>query len=180
MSRIAAIFGRLLLAVIFIVSGVSKLADISGTEAAISSVGLPSGLAIPVGIFELTAGILLALGFMTQFVAILLFIFVGFTILFFHHEFTDPVQSTMALKNLAIMGGLLLAFAHSFMWWHYDSIRRERKAELAARDAERRAHDAEIRAARAEAAAEAVTADRETVVTEGVPEVHRRRRWFDW
>jgi putative oxidoreductase len=180
MSRIAAIFGRILLAVIFIASGIGKLADVAGTEAAITGVGLPAGFAIPVGVFELSAGVLLALGFMTQLVAILLFVFVGLTVLFFHHEFTDPVQSAMALKNLAIMGGLLLAFAHSFMWWHYDSIRRERKGEIAARDAEQRAHDAEIRAARAEAAAEAAATSHETVVTEPVPAARRRRRWLDW
>jgi putative oxidoreductase len=111
-------------------------------------------------------------------------VFTAATILFFHNRFTDPLQGVMALKNLAIMGGLLLAFAHSHMWAHYYSITRERKGELAARDAEKRARDAEIRAARAEGIVEGRDRDgTDTVITD--TNVHsgwetRRRRWFDW
>lgn len=199
MSKIAAIIGRILLALIFIVSGASKLMDVGATEAAIVGVGLPSGLAIPTGLFELLAGLCLAAGFMVRFVSILLAGFVALTVLFFHNQFGDPMQRIMALKNLALIGGLLLAFAHSQMWSHYYSITRVRRGEIATRDAESRLHDAELRAARAEARADALaqgtvaggtvatpvatTTTGRTVVTDvdgdGVPEV-RRRRFFDW
>jgi putative oxidoreductase len=185
MSKIVAIIGRLLLAIIFIVSGFGKLTDVPGTEQMITGAGLSGGLAVPVGLFEIVAGLCLAAGVMVRLVSIVLLLFVAATTLFFHYEFTDPVQGAMALKNLAIMGGLLLAFAHSQMWWHYYAITRERRGELAARKAEKRALDAEVRAARAEGLAEgrvavnpAAAAD---VDHDAVPEHrHRRRRWLDW
>lgn len=181
MSKVFAIAGRALLALIFIVSGIGKLTDLSATGQALASAGLSSSYAIPVGLFELIAGACLALGVMVRLVAILLAVFCALTILFFHHAFGDPVQAAMALKNIAIIGGLLLAFAHSQMWGHYYAIRSERRGEEAARDAERRLHEAELRAARAEAVAETAHAD--TVVTDvdhdRRPEV-RRRRWLDW
>lgn len=183
MSKIAAIIGRILLAVIFIISGANKLMDVPGTENAIQGVGLPAGLAIAVGLFELAAGLLLAAGFMVRLVSIVLFAFVAVTTLFFHNQFTDPVQGIMALKNLAIMGGLLLAFAHSQMWSHYYAIREARRDEVAAHDVEQRLHEAEVRAARAEAFAQAAQPPGAVALS---PEADRRlytsrrRRWFDW
>jgi len=196
MSTIAAIIGRILLAVLFVVSGIGKFMDVSSSEAAITGVGLPGGLAIPTGAFEVLAGLALGLGLATRLVSLLLFVFVGLATLFFHHQFTDPAQLSQALKNLAIMGGLLLTFAYSQMWWSWDSMRRERHNARAIRDvererdettldAERRIHEAELRAARAEGRAEAVQGtvaadtDRRLVDVDGdgVPEPRRRRWW---
>ncbi len=186
MSKVFAIVGRALIALIFIASGIGKLTDVAGTSQALASAGLSGSYAIPVGVFELVAGACLALGIMVRLVAILLAAFCALTILFFHHAFGDPIQAAMALKNIAIIGGLLLAFAHSQMWDHYYAIRSERRGEEAARDAERRLHEAELRAARAEALAEtthAETAHADPIVTDAGhdyrPEV-RRRRWLDW
>ena len=154
MNMIAAAIGRILLSLIFIVSGASKLFDPAATEAMIVSAGLPSGLAIPTGAFELIGGIAIALGFMTRLFSILLAGFCLVTALFFHREFTDPVQAAMALKNVAIAGGFLCLFAHSQMRWSYDSMRLTRKAEIAEREGVTKAHEAELRAAAAEARAE--------------------------
>jgi putative oxidoreductase len=93
----------------------------------------------------------------------MLAVFTAFATLFFHNQFTDPVQGAMAMKNLAIIGGLLLVIAHSQMWWSYDAIRRARRddrvatkathdSESRVRDAEARAHEAELRVARLEGA----------------------------
>ncbi|MCB2047562.1 MAG: DoxX family protein [Novosphingobium sp.] len=185
MSKIAAIIGRLLIAVIFIVSGLGKLTDPASTAQSLSSVGLSSALAIPTGIFELVAGLMLAAGFAVRLVSMALFVFVALATLFFHNHFTDPMQAAMAMKNLAIMGGLMLAFAHSQMWSHYYAMGRQRKVEIAAHDAEKRAHEAELRAARAEAAMEARDTARVPVDRDGDGyadgyAVTRRRRWFDW
>jgi putative oxidoreductase len=196
MSTIAAVIGRVLIALLFVVSGAGKLLNVAGTEAMITGVGLPAGLAIPTGILEILAGLALGLGLATRLVSLLLFVFIGFSILFFHNRFTDPMQLTQALKNLAIMGGMLLVFAHSQMWWSWDSMRRERRTAHALRDGERRVdettleaersvHAAELRAARAEARAEAVQGavpvDGRRVVADvdgdGVPEPRRRRWW---
>jgi putative oxidoreductase len=185
MSKIAAIIGRVLIAIIFIVSGIGKLADPTGTSQMLASAGLSPALAVPTGLFELVAGLLLAAGFAVRLVSIALFVFVALATLFFHNRFTDPLQAAMAMKNLAIMGGLMLAFAHSQMWSHYYGMTRQRRGEIAARAAEERAHEAELRAARAEAGMAAqpsagVAVDRDG---DGYADSHvapARRRWFDW
>lgn len=150
MSMIAVFIGRLFIAVIFVVSGINKLIHVSDTNAMIVAAGLPGGLAIPVGLFELIAGVCIALGIATRLWSVLLAAFVLLTTLFFHREFTDPMQAMAAMKNLAIAGGLLCLFGYDHTRWSYDALRARRRGELAAHDAERRATDAELRAARAE------------------------------
>lgn len=169
MSKIAAIIGRVLIALIFIWSGAGKLMDVATTETMMTGAGLPSGLAIPAGLFELIAGLCLAAGFMVRLVSVLLAGFVALTVLFFHHDIGDPTQRIAALKNFAVIGGLALAFAHSQMWSHYYAISRERRGEVVGRDATDRVHDAELRAARAEARADALEHN-----TVGAPEVVHR------
>lgn len=187
MSTVAAVIGRILLAILFIVSGAGKLFDLPGTNAALGGIGM-GGLALAVGLFEVIAGLCLALGLMTRLASLALIVFTALATLFFHNNFTDPVQGAMALKNLSIIGGLFLVFAHSQMWYGWDAMRRERRGELAARHAEERLHEAELRAAKAEglvagsrSVAAGAASSRGAVVTDvdrdGVPEV-RRRRWF--
>lgn len=156
MSTIAAFIGRIMLAALFVFAGIPKIIDPSGAAGMLQSANLPGTLAMPTGVFEVVAGLLLALGFMTRLVSILLF---GFTLLatfFFHNQFGDPLQAAMAIKNVAIAGGLLMVFAYGNMVWGYDRMRTVRKGEVATAEAEARAHEAELRAARAEGRAEAV------------------------
>lgn len=180
MSMIAAVIGRLLLAVMFIVSGLQKIADPGPTAQMLAGTNLPESLALPTGVFELVSGLFLAIGLMTRLTAIALFVFVGLTIFFFHNQFADPLQGTLALKNLAIMGGLLMTFAYGQVRGTFDYMRERR-----------RTYDAELRAARAEGRAEGATAAPRTVVAppaagtvvtdvdrDGVPEVRPKRRWF--
>lgn len=167
MSMIAVFIGRLFIAVIFIVSGINKLIHVNDTTAAISAVGLPGALAIPTGLFELIAGVCIALGIAVRLWSVLLAGFVLATILFFHREFTDPVQAMAAMKNLAIAGGLLSLFGYGHTRWSYDALRQRRRDEIATRDAQLRAAEAEVRTARAEGRAEAAVG--ETVVVEKRP-----------
>ena len=166
MSMLAVFIGRLFIAVIFIVSGINKLIHVSDTSAMIYPAGLPGGLAIPTGLFELIAGLCIALGIATRLVSVLLAGFVLLTILFFHRDFADPMQAMAAMKNLAIAGGLLCLFGYGNTRWSYDALRQRRRDELAAHDAQQRAVEAELRAARAEGRAEAGA---ETVVVEKRP-----------
>lgn len=157
MSTIAAVLGRILIASIFIAMGAGILYDPARFEQTITAVGMPAGLAIPVGAFEVIAGLCIALGLMTRLMAVLLFLFVGLVALMFHFRLESPEALTMLLFDLAIMGGLLMIFAHSQIWWSFDSMRRDRRGERLAREAEERAHAAEVRAAHAEGAAEALS-----------------------
>jgi putative oxidoreductase len=181
MSLVAAVIGRLLMAAVFIVSGLQKIADPGPTGQMLAATNLPANFALPTGVFELVAGLLLAIGLMTRLVAIVLAGFVALTIFFFHNQLTDPLQGTLALKNLAIMGGLLMTFAYGLVRGTFDYMRERR-----------RTYDAELRAARAEGRAEGATAVPRTVVADpavrgtvvtdvdgdGVAEVRPRRRWF--
>lgn len=179
MSTLAAIIGRILLGALFIISGLQKIAAPRATASYIESVTtLPGSLALPTGIFELVAGVLLAIGLMSRLVSVALAVFTALTIMFFHNQFADPAQGTQALKNVALIGGLLMVFAYGQMRWHYDHLKTERHGEIAVRKAEHRAHEAELAAARAEGRAEASG----TVVTEvngdDTPPVQRRRAWW--
>lgn len=168
MSWIAAVIGRLLLAVMFIVSGLQKIMDPGPTGQMLAATNLPANLALPTGLFEAIAGVLLAIGLMTRLVSIVLAVFVGLTIFFFHNEFADPLQGTLALKNLAILGGLLMTFAYGQMRGSYDYLREKR-----------RTHDAEVRAAHAEGRIEgAATPHTVAVDGDGVATVRTKRRWF--
>lgn len=166
MAALAAIIGRLCIAALFVVAGIGKLADPAGTAQYIASAtDLSPSLAVPAGIFEVVAGLLLGLGFMTRLVAIVMAGFVAVTTLLFHYQISDPMHMQAALKNLAIFGGLLMVFAYGQVSWRMATWR-----ERAGR------HDAELAAARAEARADAATHDR-TVVVEREP-VSERRGFF--
>ncbi len=171
MSLIAAVLGRLLLAVMFIISGTQKLIDPGPTAQMLTATNLPANLALPTGAFEVIAGLLLAIGLMTRLVALVLAAFVALTIFFFHNKFADPLQGTLALKNLAIIGGLLMTFAYGQVRGTFDYMRERR-----------RTYDAELRAARAEGRAEGLATSPHAVVTDvdgdGVATVRPKRRWF--
>lgn len=107
-SAIPAV-GRVLLAAIFIFSGIGKLLAPAATIGYIQSVGLPLapvGLAVAIAV-ELGGGILLALGIRTRLVAAGLALFSIVTGLVFHNAIGDQNQLIHLLKNIAIAGGLL-------------------------------------------------------------------------
>lgn len=178
MTTLLGFVGRLMLALLFLVSGANKLMDISGADAMIRSVGLPGGLGLMTGLFEVIGGLALVFGIATRLVAVLLAAFCLVTAFFFHTDFADPVQAAMLLKNVAVAGGLLCLTALDNVRWSYDAMRTRRRAELAELKAEHRTNEAEVRAARAEgAAAAAGTAAGDTVLTP-TGTVARKRRWF--
>lgn len=166
MAWIAAIVGRLCLSVLFVFAGIGKLTDPAGTAQYITSTTtLPGSLAMPTGIFEIVGGLLLALGFMTRLVAIALAGFVALATLLFHSQVTDPLQAQAALKNLAIIGGLLMVFAYGQVSWRIETWKERHHR-----------HDAEVALARAEGRAEGAEHNR-TVVVDRAAAVERRG-WF--
>ena len=148
MSTIAAVIGRMLVALLFVVSGIMKLADPGPAAAMIQSAGMSPALTVPVALAEIVLGVALAIGMMTRLSALLLAAFTVVTILLFHNQFADPAQMPTILLHVALVGGLLGLFAHSQIRWSYDALRARRfEADTAQ---EQRIHDAELRAARAE------------------------------
>jgi putative oxidoreductase len=107
-ASIAAL-GRVLLAALFLISGLSKLGAIAATTGYIASAGLPfapvvfaATLAIEIG-----GGLLLLIGLEARLVALVLALFTIAAALVFHHNFADQNQAIHFFKNFAIAGGLL-------------------------------------------------------------------------
>ena len=101
--------GRLLMSLIFILSGIGKLAAPAATIGYIASTGLPLptlGYAAAV-IVELGGGLLLLAGYQTRIVAAVLALFALVTAVIFHHALGDQNQMIHFMKNLAMAGGLL-------------------------------------------------------------------------
>lgn len=108
-NSVAPVIGRILLATIFVVSGLGKLMAPAATIGYIQSTGLPLaslGLVAAI-IVELGGGLLLALGYKTRLVAAVLAVFSVVTGLIFHSALGDQNQMIHFLKNLAMAGGLL-------------------------------------------------------------------------
>jgi putative oxidoreductase len=108
-----AALGRLLIAVIFLVSGLGKIAAPAMTQGYIASAGLPApALAYLVAIvIEVGGGALLVVGFQTRLVALIMAVFSVATAVGFHHDFADQNQMIHFLKNIAMAGGLLQVVA---------------------------------------------------------------------
>jgi putative oxidoreductase len=126
-------FGRILFAVLFIVSGAFKLYDLSGTAKdiaakivipavlttytsqieALAGMQMPQILAIAAGSIELICGIMIALNFGVRFFSIVLIFFV-IAVTYYYHDFwnqTGPESRNNlvhVLKNLSIVGALFV------------------------------------------------------------------------
>jgi len=104
----AAAFGRLMIATLFLLGGLGKIAAPAATQAYIASTGLPlpiAGYLIAVAV-EIGGGLLLAAGYRTTLVASGMAVFTLATAVFFHNNFADRNQMIHFFKNVAIAGGL--------------------------------------------------------------------------
>jgi putative oxidoreductase len=108
-NSLVLLIARVLLAVIFILSGFQKFFAIDGTAGYIGSVGLPAPvlLAWAAAIFELVAGLAILVGFRTKEVAWALAAFCLFSGFVFHFQPEDQMQMISFMKNIAIAGGFL-------------------------------------------------------------------------
>ncbi|TMH72996.1 MAG: DoxX family protein [Betaproteobacteria bacterium] len=103
--------GRVLIAVIFLLSGWSKIAGYAGTQAYMQSAGVPGALLPVVILVELAGGVAIVAGLYTRLTALIL---AGFSIvaaLLFHNG-PDLIQHIMFLKNLGLAGGFLFLVAN--------------------------------------------------------------------
>ena len=104
-----AVAGRVLIAAIFLWSGLGKILDPASALGYISSVGLPFpkiGLGVAI-LVELLGGLALIVGYRTRLVAVGLALFSLATALVFHSALADQNQFIHFMKNLAMAGGLL-------------------------------------------------------------------------
>jgi putative oxidoreductase len=107
-----ALIGRLLIAVMFVLSGWSKISGYAGTQAYMQHGGVPGGLLPLVILLEFGGGIAIIIGLFTRPVALLL---AGFSLLagyLFHSGSPDQMQQIMFLKDVSIAGGFLFLTAY--------------------------------------------------------------------
>jgi putative oxidoreductase len=109
---------RLLLALMFVLAGISKFAGLGGTAGYIASKGLPLPmvLAFATAALEVLGGLAIIVGFHTRIAAIVLALFTLVATFVFHAFWAVPaeqqmVQQLMFMKNLSVAGGLLLLFS---------------------------------------------------------------------
>ncbi len=112
------VIGRVLLALMFILGGVSKLGGLEGTAGYIASAGLPAPMALAVlsGLLELVGGVALAVGFHARWAALALGLFTILVSVLFHNFWALPaeqafMQQLMFMKNMAVAGGMFIVAA---------------------------------------------------------------------
>ena len=112
--HIVEVFGRIFISSLFIIEAVRKFLNPDMSMIYMSDHHVPEFLFYPSIAFELIIPLLLIAGYKTRIVASLLAIFVlAVTIIFHtHHIFADGMQFTTVLKNIAIIGGLLVIISN--------------------------------------------------------------------
>ena len=113
-SGVVPSVGRILVAAIFILSGLGKIGAPAATQGYIAAMGLPAPLLAYIGAIavELGGGLLLLAGYRTKLVAAALAVFSIVTAFIFHHALADQNQMIHFLKNFAMAGGLLQFVAY--------------------------------------------------------------------
>lgn len=111
--------GRILLALIFLMSGINKVFNWEGTAGYMASVGMPMVTVFLIGaiVLEIGGSLSVILGYQAKWGALALIVFTIPTTFIFHAYWAvDPaqmqIQQIMFMKNLAMTGGLLLIMAN--------------------------------------------------------------------
>lgn len=123
--------GRIFLSLVFVVSGVQKLMNVGGIAKMLADNNVPipeqvvpylqgipkyEALGYLVAGVEVIGGLMVLVGLAARWGALMLAVFTALTVVFIHHfwdmsgaDFTSNL--TQALKNLSVIGGLLLVVA---------------------------------------------------------------------
>jgi len=147
---VAPLVGRVLVAAIFVLSGIAKVADWSGSLSHMTDKHLPVPelLLAAAAAIEIVGGVALLLGLKARWAGLMLALYLVPVTLVFHHfwDLAGPerlMQMVHFMKNLAIMGGLTYVFAYGPGRVSIDrriGARRARHEEDASRLPDYRAH----------------------------------------
>ena len=125
-----SLIGRVLLALLFVPAGFSKIGGFAGTTGYIASQGVPFpelATAAAIGI-ELGLGLLLLVGLQTRWAALGIALFTVVITFIFHKYWAVPADQVMMqqqafFKNIAVVGGLLTVAAWGAGAWSLDAKR---------------------------------------------------------
>lgn len=133
-----ALLGRILLALIFVMSGWSKITSFAMTGGYMAGQGIPHALVIPGLILsilvEFGCGLLIVLGLRARFAAVLIFLWLIPVTAIFHYEpyrhgVMPMVNMIMLMKNISMMGGLLFLAAMGPGAFSIDGAEDDRETE---------------------------------------------------
>mgnify|MGYP001375308590 CR=1 FL=1 len=112
--HIIEVFGRIFIAALFLIEAVRKFLNPDVSMMYMSDHGVPEFLFYPSIAFEIIVPLLLIVGYKTKIVSSVLALFVLTVTFIFHthHIFADGMQFTAVLKNIAIIGGLLIVISN--------------------------------------------------------------------
>jgi len=136
--NLMSLMGRILLAVIFVLSGFGKLTNLSGTAGYMAHAGMAQSMVYPALLasvaVELGFGLLIVIGYKARIAAIVVFLwFIPVTIMFHIMPYLAAkahgdamgamMQQINYMKNISIMGGLLLLAGFGSGTWSLDGGR---------------------------------------------------------
>jgi len=127
--------GRILLALIFVQAGISKLGTVASTTSNMASHGIPYANILVWGAIalELVGGLMLMAGLLTRLLGFLFFLYVLTLGLIFHRYWemagaAARTQHAYFFQHLAIMGGMLYVMAFGAGPYSIDALIRRRPA----------------------------------------------------
>ncbi len=134
---LAALVGRLMIATIFLLSALgNKIPQFSQVAEHMGAEGVPAPQLLLVGaiVFLIAGSISIIVGYKARIGALLLFVFLVLATYFFHDFWTfegEEQQSQMIqfMKNLALMGTMVLVMANGAGPMSLDARSAKRKAE---------------------------------------------------
>ncbi len=114
MRSYVPLIARILVGLIFVMSGFNKITGFEGTQQYMASHGIPMTAVLLTAAIavEILGGLSVILGLWARVGAAGLFLLLIPATLIFHTDFSQETQMIMFLKNLSIMGALLFVMAY--------------------------------------------------------------------
>ena len=110
-AHLVALAGRGLLALLFVLAGITKLAGPKPFLAHMAELHVPGLLLPAVALFEIGAGLALLAGWNTLIAAGALSLFCVATAIVFHRNFAERAERTQFIKDIALAGALAFVAA---------------------------------------------------------------------
>jgi len=130
----AALIGRILMCLLFLVGGWGKLMGAAATQAMFAKQGLPMVEAawVLAVIVELGGGLAILFGFFARPVGLVLAVWCIVTALIAHTNLADRAQEINFFKNMGLAGGFLYVAVFGARAWSLDAWRLGRRGAVAA------------------------------------------------
>ena len=110
--HIIEFIGRILLSALFLIEGIGKISMQEDVIMYMADYGVPEILFIPAIILEILFPLLLIIGYKTKLSALIMALFTLTVAIIFHTDFSEGMQMTFFLKDLAIAGGFMIIFVY--------------------------------------------------------------------